>query len=70
MLVGAAIGSRALSRLRSSTIRIVFVVLLMWLFVAGAGVLLGGEINEIVERHRGVSREPRERREEHARSQA
>src|SRR4029079_5392035 len=33
VLVGAAIGSRALSRLRSSTIRMVFVVLLMWLSV-------------------------------------
>jgi hypothetical protein len=31
VLVGAAIGSRALSRLKSSTIRLVFVVLLMWL---------------------------------------
>ncbi len=33
VLVGAAIGSRALSRLKSSTIRLVFVVLLMWLSV-------------------------------------
>jgi len=40
------------------------IVLLMWLFLTGLVILVGGEINELIERQRGIIREPLERGEE------